>query len=650
MAHRVRELTSCCRVTLPQLQCALAHILPGQPMSFDRKNKRAAQNALREAQANGIAQDPSQPSTSPASPPQYPRTLPPVSGIGKSLGRTSVDLGKGSATTGEANAWNRAALSTSPGGQGASNYLNPTLNDSEAVFGSPDGSETTLSRVSLAQSDQHQTPPAEPSFPHLSPRMIPTPLHPNASLSTAPSGLSQTLSQQFGSSNGSNRSSIAAQVMLGQQARRLSNNNEPLSPPRLSSQARLSFNGASNGDHVLGSSPPLAVPGAASTNGTGSIFGTSPFQGSRSLFMLSSYDSNEDGFPRSPPPRVGGLEEMRRTSSSGWNRNGMMYPGEEEDAIDDEEEEGNDEYEEGFLPSSLNDLLTPEEQRRRASRVNSSFNPFSSQSVPAELTLNKPPLPVKSVSTGSSAWGTLSRSVEGTNVGAAVYSPPPPTSRSLLSVGQPSFTSPPSDLFSSSPSAPTSSLHAKILARNSANGIYSSSFDPPSSNFGTRPINGTTSSTNGGGGVGAGNTSSLGISPSQQLAAPGSLPGGLAAGLSQLHLIPANHTGETPPASISSASSASYLFGGHSPASTTAATGGGGTRPTHNAWTGAPLSWGNGGGEGGLKSGHHVPPPTTRRLSSHHHASPLGGGGTTPREEEEEDHDGMMQFSLEMER
>lgn len=195
--------------------------------------------------------------------------------------------------------------------------------------------------------------------------------------------------------------------------------------------------------------------------------------------MPSSYDSNDDNFPRSPPSRSG-LEEMRRTNGV-WDGRGGMYAAEAEEALEDDE----DDYEEGFLPSSLNDLLTPEEQRRRASRM-AGFDPFlNSRSVPTDLMLSHRP----------NAWGTMPSS------------PPLPT-RSLLSVTH-SFA--PSSSPSFAPSSPSFAPHVpeRYIP-------YPSSYDPTHYH-----------------------------PPAPH--APGSLPGGLAAGLSTLHLIPAMHTGETPP-------------------------------------------------------------------------------------------------------
>lgn len=310
-----------------------------------------------------------------------------------------------------------------------------------------------------------------------------------------PSGLSQTY--QSGSSP---RAAFAPHVTLAGQ-RRLSSHNPEQSPSRLrqlqgsTSATRRSF-GATD---MLGAAP-LAVPQA---NGVGesSIFGTSPFSGSRALFLPSSYDS-DDGFPRSPRIRTP-WDEPRNTVFS-----------------DDDDEE---EYDEGFLPSSLNDLLTPEEQRRRSSRMmghgsgsGNHFDPFqNSQSVPAEFHLARG-RPTSSA-IPSKAWETYS---------------PPLVPRSLLTVGSPPAAD--SALLSASPS-----LRAQILTRNNAAGLYSASFDP-SSTFGNRYTEFSPRASP--------KTLAKNLLPVNGVHVMGSsLPKGLAGALSSLHFIPAEHSGETPP-------------------------------------------------------------------------------------------------------
>ncbi|GAA6002354.1 hypothetical protein JCM10207_001078 [Rhodosporidiobolus poonsookiae] len=583
-------------------KCALAHVLPGQPMSFDRKNKRAAQQALREAQANG--QDGGLVTATNVTA-QSPR-MPDGTGLVQTL-RQSVDLGR----NGEYASFVPMAYGMPDGGGPASSSGASGAGDVDAIFGSPDsvGHRTPASSPPI----QHRNLPGE--SPHSPISFAALAQGPTATfIAPATSGLSH----HFAAPNG--RSTVAAQAMLSEQARRLSSTSmgEPLSPPRVAqlNRARLSFNGASAATD-LGTSPPLAVPGAhaAAAAGSGTIFGTSPFSGSRGLFIPSSYDSNEDAFPRSPPPRVVGLPDMVRTSSSGggsatggpWSIHGLAA----EEAVADEEDDG---FDEAFLPSSLNDLLTPEEMRRRTLRAHnglhgpsslsrdsgflSTSSPadayLNSKSVPADLLLStgKPALPAAALpappSLGARAasatipgasWGLLSSSVEGHNPSAAPYEPP---TRSLLSQSRTaaSVTSTASTtaspLLSSSVSTldpadrptfsnATSSLLSATLHRDSSAsrpgpglGVYSASFHDPAPAPSSSLFASLAPAPPAGGGP---RYPQSGLSPNTNasLAAPGSsLPGGLAAGLSRLHLVPPAHTGETPPSSAASGIGFSY--------------------------------------------------------------------------------------------
>ncbi|KAM0790839.1 hypothetical protein ACM66B_004683 [Microbotryomycetes sp. NB124-2] len=529
-------------------KCALAHILPGQPMSYDRKNKRAAQTALREAQAQAVNAvqaaslgDGSILGTSPStreavSFSNLPQTQ--QSGLARSLHNTA-DVHAATATAARMPDWTHAQQAFSNDGSGG-----------EGHFGSPplfDPVQPPLSFGTLRQQQQQQT----------------------ATFLPAPSALSQTLQHVNASSNGGNRSSMAAQLMLGEQARRLSSTSETLSPPRLHAQSRHpSYMSTSSSSAAGGLSDMRTSPRASPA----AIFGTSPFQGSRGLFMPSSVDSNEDFFGRSPPARNGGLmTDMRRSLSNGWagalgSAGGGGDSSADEFAIDArEDDQDDDDYDEAFLPSSLNDLLTPEEQHRRASKVDSRPNDLvasfmtvrsshqgagagtgaqgmASQSVPADMSLLARGAPVVSSSRPAlSITSISSSSIEGTNPRAASFTPssPPVVSASPSSVGVNSL-----------------HLHSRLSLRSSGFSATSSLSHPTfvSSSFDSRllpPLVGGTDIANG-------KADGFDFSSNQT----GSLPGGLAAGLSQLHLTKANYTGDTPPCSTSSAASAN----GSSPA------------------------------------------------------------------------------------
>lgn len=547
-------------------------------MSFDRKNKRAAQQALRDAQAGTVA--------------------------------------------------------SPPNGHPAAGH-----DPASGIFGSPDstGKRTPATSPQMQARGLPHDLTAQPPLHFATIARGPTATF----VAPARSGLSHHLGSSAAPQPIASeaRGSVAAHAMLSEQARRLSSTSESLSPPRLQqlSRARLSFNashGTGNGGSaaMYGASPPLAVPGTlGGNNGVGAsgpahassagIFGTSPFSSSRGLFMPSSYDSNEDGFPRSPPVRHAVLTgEMQRSPSGTSWRNAI--------AIEDDPDAGpeDEDYDEGFLPSSLNDLLTPEEMRRRTMRAQaassgghhlhpSHLGPSSrsafdsvSNSVPADLLLAAGK-PVSSGANGTSAvpaptlgersmsafaeasWpandsgspraesGSLlaqSRTREPTLVagarpavnGSTSERTVSPTTASLLSSAlsgarPPRPTSRQTDphLLTSPPAPaaagpqPTSNLGMYSASFSNASvppiATYASAVSPP-----TGPNMLRDSPHRGG-------PSPLGADLATAIAVPGSLPTGLAAGLSRLHLVPPAHTGETPPSQSGSYFGSGGTANGH---------------------------------------------------------------------------------------
>ncbi|KAK4700834.1 hypothetical protein P7C70_g5407, partial [Phenoliferia sp. Uapishka_3] len=440
-------------------------------MSMDRKNKRAAQAALREANSDGVATNAPGTSSSPSSqpptsPPQQPRqSLPPQqlqqsqSGIGLSLKnsleleRPSVAPSSGVGAVGDQNGWgtsSRPQLSSTTNGN--SNGLLRTISSSSPSATSnafpqqgllrspPTRSEATIfgTTSSAENKDEHRSPPP-PSMARLAPT-FPT---------NGPSGLSQTLGK-LPSTNGNGRSTVAAQVMLSQQGRRLSESaNSALdSSPSPSRLTRGGFSSELFAPSGSGSpAVPLAAPKPNPSTSSSGIFSTSPFSGSRSLFLPSSYDSGsgDDAFPRSPP-RLGGQGQhrggfMERGESNSTNWDGRVFSNHEEGG--EEGDDSSDEFEDqGFLPSSLVDLLTPEEQRRRASKM--AFDPFqNSRSVPAELLLaNGRPTMNGNGTIPHNAWGTLTNTSSSPPPNHA-YATSPPPQRSLLSASYAFATSPP---------------------------------------------------------------------------------------------------------------------------------------------------------------------------------------------------------------
>ncbi|KAI5477979.1 zinc finger, CCCH-type protein, cps3 [Pseudohyphozyma bogoriensis] len=536
-------------------------------MSFDRKNKRAAQAAAREAaQANGGAGDPSTSPPSSSSVSKSPTMN--GSGIARSL-KNSLDLGSSPPlppTTTMTNAINEPV---------------PPSSATATISTTPNAWNKVVSGLAAASSP----PVGTKSLPQVAPTSPPKPQQ--SSAAAAPSALHQQLSSAAGPSP----PTLPPHLHLSHQ---LPHQHSHLPPQALPSYAHLS----------------TSPPNPSSAN----IFSTSPFSGSRALFMPSSYDSSSDheGFPRSPPATHRTLLERNHSSGTAshlanGNGNGWNHAGTTTAFTNEWEEEGSDdgeEFDRAFLPSSLSDLLTPEELRRRREKgeTGGGYDPWNKSSVGSGVGLASKSVP-KDVGLAFGSAGRASASSERQTATVWNTLSASPASRSPHHVGTPTRTSPPHQ-----PSLLSNSL---LPPPTRPQPHYSSSFDP-STFLNEDPL--------------------LSTSPSSRVfPGPGSLPGGLAAGLSQLHLIPATHFGDTPPSGGNSFASLSPTLrpiggggGAHTPVvngvTVGAATNGVGTG---GAWSG-PMSWSSdtsssGRGFGGV--GSAIP----RRLS-HQHGMGVNGG------------------------
>lgn len=308
----------------------------------------------------------------------------------------------------------------------------------------------------------------------------------------------------------------------------------PVSPPGLS--------------HSGAPAPPSNIRTTSATN----VFGTSPF-GSNAIFLSSSHEDHEGDFG-GRGRRAGGFagsysgresSPMRFDRESGVSSSvtrGRSSLGMSGRLEQDEQEESEDVLEEELVPSSLKHLLTPNEKMRRASRSSGQaksgfFNPFDDDEDEAEAA-------AEAAEAERDLQQRYSRSVPATrahlysgltNASKAMGSPPV---LSEFSANAMSFT--PRDLPYSVGQAPSNGASAggsSNLARHLLSGASGSPVSSvmngalPRIEHGLYSPNGETRP-----------VSTAGTS----------LPQGLAAGLSRLHLIPAGveHTGYTPPASL----------------------------------------------------------------------------------------------------
>ncbi|CEL58012.1 putative protein C1739,01 OS=Schizosaccharomyces pombe (strain 972 / ATCC 24843) GN=SPCC1739.01 PE=1 SV=2 [Rhizoctonia solani AG-1 IB] len=483
-------------------KCALAHVLPGQPMSMDKRNKRAAQTTTGKSGEKGGETKPADKGGASQSRERNRRVGPEGDRGAKSRERKSTLLG------------------TPPPGIGIGSKAPITISKAAPTPAALSGPAMTDDLDELTATPR-QPPPRQFS--------------PVASIA-AP--LPDPSSSQPGAFNGAQSAAVP-----NEPHRRPSP--LPLSRPiGSSSSGRLSRNNPSVDFGPVGS-PPAASPGKPGfiaghttrtsingfTAGTSppvrgenpAPFGSSPFSapGSRSLFLSYSLDQHDP--VRQPAP-----------SDSKWDKQRTIKPRDLDNAVEDEDLEE-------FLPSSLTDLLSPGERERRMSRTRHGARPsvdLFSRSVPSSNMLdiksiwdeqNRPrgrdadsSLPPNSQMRGTSQgrYGeedarSTSSSLTGTsNISAGFLGQRP--------AGEPAGMRPMAaqSYDNNAPAVPDFALSASI---------------DPVSTFGamqSRPIPGVQKP-----------DLSSALSPSTRALrnhAPGqSLPQGLAAGLSRLHLVPA---------------------------------------------------------------------------------------------------------------
>ncbi|KAG6876432.1 hypothetical protein C0993_003193 [Termitomyces sp. T159_Od127] len=341
-------------------KCALAHILPGQSMSMDRKNKKAAQVAAQAAAGNERGERVERGGKEGKS------------GRGGATKRDGHTPGSGSTgnrnplLTGGSTAPTRLASSTPTGRPPMS--LKTTLSPSApapplASFGvledlEGDGVQLATAPAQGKQASQDSVTPTATPDSTSKPRS-PEPLPTSAPRPAA----TPTKIQDFGP--------------IG-------------SPP--ASGSRPPANGAST---LSPDASPQRANGINSTDNEPGFFPSSPFSapGAQSVFLSGSYTGGAgvaaslgSGLAMMGGRKGWGGENAKTLAPSSVQQRGFDYeefdakragllsgrsvPKAVDIAVEDEDLEG-------FLPSSLTDLLTPEERRRRMSRSNSGQQPVT---------------------------------------------------------------------------------------------------------------------------------------------------------------------------------------------------------------------------------------------------------------------------------
>lgn len=374
-----------------QLECALAHVLPGQPMSMDRKNKRAQQLAQREADA--------QTTNSPTSPPITPEKTPSKSSEPfSSAPHEPLQVTKRQAgflplpaqpATAAIHSESIMAANPTSGATAAVNAksvwgpnMNPAIKQAPSQSNGPSrqvgfapASATTASEnseVSSTYASKASTTlsPASSSSPDLHTQQQQA----NVALGQSPRGL--IMDYMLSGQRNTASSPRQPELFAGAADFRPSVSPALRSPPPTTAWP-TSVAPASTQRHASGA---LDMPQSMPTNGT-HAFGTSPFSnpGQRSIFLQPSSFGSDDNHLELMFDSKNSKESTPHKAADPWMKGGWDKPAsfggfratrsstssaaqEVLDSFEDEEDE--ERIEEDFLPSSLHDLLTPEELQR----------------------------------------------------------------------------------------------------------------------------------------------------------------------------------------------------------------------------------------------------------------------------------------------
>jgi hypothetical protein len=301
-------------------KCALAHILPGQSMSMDRKNKKAAQAAASAANSSGRD--------------------------GQRSGRTQKATGLGSANGGPSSRNRLLSGSTAP---------TRSLSSSRSAIPMP--LKATLSPSAPAPPVQN-TDFASFGLPDESNKLPSAPAQGKPSTS----GLDAS-TDQYSKPENTDESSSPSQSPLRQ-----------LSPGRLLDRVDVTDMPTSAVVASSPQSPPTSSLGQHNDYPTGASpvvvnLSTSPYSapGPQSIFSSHTQQRSADfktrsGLSASLGAMHWGTSDGQR-SLSGQGRYLGGYSLQDEVVVEDGELEE-------FIPGSLSDLLTPEERSRRFSRTN----------------------------------------------------------------------------------------------------------------------------------------------------------------------------------------------------------------------------------------------------------------------------------------
>ncbi|KAF9551411.1 hypothetical protein CPC08DRAFT_315734 [Agrocybe pediades] len=398
-------------------KCALAHVLPGQSMAMDRKNKKAAQTAAQ-AVAGANSGDKNSKQSGRSSKRES------ASGSGNAANRLPLLAGGATAPT-----RNSTSGSSSSGRPPMNMPLKATISPSAPAPPLQDTDFASFANLEEMES-AHKQKPTSKEQPEDEVK------HPSSYAEAASASYHSTTTT---STNANNATANAVPVSVPTSAPRSSTNTAaadfgPIgSPPNYRAGQPTSPSAAANGGTFSTGTSPRAQshingvninsPSSTADNNAG-MLSTSPFSapGTQSGFLSSSFTTGGvaaslgsglammggrrgwgDSDNGMGPNSFSGLLSSQLSSSVSQQRSLGLNSLREEHDINFEEDDSlgllngrrmargaevavEEEDLEDFLPSSLNDLLTPEERSRRMSRSNSGQAPGSSHLTKALAT------------------------------------------------------------------------------------------------------------------------------------------------------------------------------------------------------------------------------------------------------------------------
>jgi RNA-binding, Nab2-type zinc finger len=326
-------------------KCALAHILPGQPMSMDRKNKKAAQQAAAAAGGGGVRGERRKTGSGGAKEESL------RIGIGRGIGRSAAPISISKATI-------------SPSAPA------PPLRDTDFPFGLPDDFDQHVqAQTQIKQVEPSGKGELDGSTPAVGAESSEEATAKTTATTQAPE-LTASSTSALPQQDAQRPSPLPLSTPSTRRGYPRQNGSGDFgfgpigSPPRSSPGHTPTSQPVHHGGHRINGFSPSTSPSGSGIGAGAAMPSTSPFSapGTKSLFM--SYSLDRDSSASTQIKASGNVPGGAGVAASLGGNRGWDIMGSALGGLHDEE----DDLEE-FLPSSLNELLTEEEKKRRWSRT-----------------------------------------------------------------------------------------------------------------------------------------------------------------------------------------------------------------------------------------------------------------------------------------